>query len=71
MQIWWGWRLAFDCTCLWGFLHFFSLCKYRDLDSPSKLRSIACVLCLGHRTASMYVANFIMNVIRPNCDVEI
>ena len=27
MQIWWGWRLAFDCTCLWGFLYYFSLCK--------------------------------------------
>ena len=28
MHIWWGWRVAFDCTCLWAFLHYFSLCKF-------------------------------------------
>lgn len=30
MKIWWGWRLAFDCTLLYAFLHYFSLCKYTD-----------------------------------------
>lgn len=27
MKIWWGWRLAFDCTLIWAFTHYFSLCK--------------------------------------------
>ena len=25
MQIWWGYRLAFDCTLIWCFTHYFSL----------------------------------------------
>ena len=28
MKIWWGWRLAFDCTLLYAFMHYFALCKF-------------------------------------------
>ena len=33
MKIWWGWRLAFDCTLIWTFTHYFSLCKWLDNQS--------------------------------------
>ena len=75
MQIWWGWRLAFDCTCLWGFLHFFSLCKYhRPAHSETNEAS------LSHRPTTraymlvavpFYEANLAFDVRRPNCHVEI
>ena len=37
MKIWWGWRLAFDVSLIWGFLHYFSLCKYTKAKAKVKV----------------------------------
>ena len=37
MKIWWGWRLGFDCTLIWCFTHYFSLCKSKEIASNHPL----------------------------------